>query len=185
MIELDSTDTRKLALEDPDALILIACEITMAAGQGGTHYFNGSSNEEVTLNSNIYVPNIVQSIRPPKIESGVGRGIFEARLVDIDNTYYNKILGSGITGVPIRIGYFWFHNDAFTDILWRYVGKIVGLTRNKDLTLIQAASFLASIDNFHTVVATHNSQQTRDKTDTSQKYIDSAKLHKFGGASRD
>ena len=185
MLELPDTDLRKRALEsDDDPPILVAVEIDVPATQGGTIYLNGSSGHKPVINNHIYLPNNITNIKAPKQESGAHRGLFECTLVDINNNFYNKIASEGYTGMPIRTGYFWWFDNQWTDILWRYYCHIVSITQNDDLLLIQAANFLASIDNYHTVVATDRSQRTRDSSDSSLKYISTAKLHRFGGASR-
>ena len=185
MINLPENDTRRLAIEsDIDYPILIACEIDAPESQGGRIYLNGSSGHEPVINSNTYVPNIIVNTKPPKIVSGANRGVFEATLVDINNVYHNKLVAEGYTGIPIRIGYFWLYENNWTDILWRYHGKIISLNRNEDLLLIRAASFLAKLDNYHTVVATDRSQRIRNESDDSLAHIITAKQHKFGGASR-
>ena len=184
MLELPENDLRRRALEsDENPPILIACQIEVSDTE--TLYFNGSSGHSPTINSNVYIPNIVQKLKPPRLVSGAHRGIFEVTLVDINNTYYNKLVQNGYTHIPIQSGYFWYFENQWTDILWRYFGKITALTRGDDLLLIQAASFLASIDNYHTILATDRSQRNRNPSDPSLAEISTAKLHKFGGASRE
>ena len=185
MIQLPATDTRRLAIEsDIDYPILLACQIDAPESQGGRIYLNGSSGHSPIINSNTYVPNKIAQVKMPKQVSGAHRGIFEVTLIDINNEYHNKLVAEGYTGIKIRTGYFWLYENSWTDILWRYHGTIASLTRHDDMLLIKAANFLAKLDNYHTVVATDRSQRIRNESDDSLSQINTAKLHKFGGASR-
>ena len=184
MLNLPQNDLRRRALEsDDDPPILSACSIQISSSE--TLYFNGDSGHSPVIDGNTYVPNLITGIKPPTLVSGVSRGVFECTLVDINNLYYNKLIEAGYTHIPIQMGYFWYFENQWTDILWRYFGKIIALTRNDDILLIQAASFLASIDNYHTVLATAKSQRNRNSNDSGLDEISTAKLHKFGGASRE
>ena len=192
MIELADTDQRKIQLTATNSVMNSVARIKLSDTETLWLTDNGRpvslpyGGGHVTC-----LPSTILDVDLP--EKSLRIDAEEGLLVLVDDDYltpsnslYHRIRSAGPYGLETQIGIYLKIPDlqTYTQPLWDFSGRTVGLGRNKPQVEVRVADFLQSIDDVHVINASPQSQKDRHPNDTGTDDMPVARHRSFGGGGR-